>query len=51
MLVDVIREKIPTRMGKESGGMRALMRDYGCSVGAWFFSSFVIFVSTTKEFF
>ena len=20
-------------MGKESGGMRALMRDYGCSVG------------------
>ena len=38
-------------MGKESGGMRALMRDYGCSVGAWFFSSFVIFVSTAKEFF
>jgi hypothetical protein len=38
-------------MGKESGGMRALMRDYGCSVGFWFFSSFVIFVSTAKEFF
>ena len=38
-------------MGKESGGMRALMRDYGCSVGAWFFSSFVILVSTAKEFF
>ena len=30
-------------MGKESGGMRALMRDYDCSVWSWFFSSFVIF--------
>jgi len=36
-------------MGKESGGMRALMRDYGCSGRSWFFSSFVILVSTAKE--